>query len=71
MHLALVQTWQLNFRQQNNIYWDLRLKLCTERVHYYMGFYREREDPCTLNEWMGTVKFLIENTIKRLKSRVA
>ena len=30
---------------------------------------REGEDPCMLNEWVSTVKLLIENYIKQLKSR--
>ena len=30
---------------------------------------REGEDPCTLNEWVSTVKLLIENYIEQLKSR--
>ena len=49
MHLALVQTWQLNFRQQNNIYWDLRLKLCTEGVHYYIE--KEKTRAHSMSGW--------------------
>ena len=60
-----------NFREQNNINWDLCLKLCMEGVNNYRDTWASREgvDPCTLNEWAGTVKLLIENNINRLKSR--
>ena len=56
-----------NFREQNNINWDLCLKLCMEGVYNYKNTWASREgvDPCTLNEWVGTVKLLIENNIKR------
>ena len=59
-----------NFREQNNL-WDLCLKLCMGEVYNYKQMWTSREgvDPCTLNEWAGTVKFLIENNIKRLESR--
>ena len=52
-----------NFREQNNINWDLCLKLCMEGVHNYRGTWASKEgvDPCTLSEWLGTVKLLIEN----------
>ena len=41
-----------------------------EGVHNYRNTWasRERVDPCTLNEWAGTVKLLIENNIRRLES---
>ena len=56
-----------NFREQNNINWDLCLKLCMEGVHNYRDMWSSREgvDPCMLNEWVGTVKLPIEN-IKHL-----
>ena len=55
-----------NFREQNNINWDLCLKLCMEGVHNYRDTWASREvvDPCTLNEWVGMVKLLIENNIR-------
>ena len=42
-----------------------------EGVNNYRDTWASREgvDPCTLNEWAGTVKLLIENNINRLKSR--
>ena len=60
-----------NFREQNNINWDLCLKLCMEGVYNYKQMWTSREgvDPCTLNEWAGTVKLLIKNNIKCLESR--
>ena len=40
-----------NFREQNNINWDLCLKLCMEGVYNYKQMWTSREgvDPCTLN----------------------
>ena len=42
-----------------------------EGVNNYRDTWATREgvDPCTLNEWAGTVKLLIENNINRFKSR--
>ena len=44
-----------NFREQNNINWDLCLKLCMEGVHNYRDTWASKEgvDPCTLSECMG------------------
>ena len=38
-----------------------------EGVHNYRDMWASREgvDLCTLNEWAGTVKLLIENNIRR------
>ena len=60
-----------NFREQNNINWDLCLKLFMEGVYNYKQMWTSRDgvDLCTLNEWAGMVKLLIENNIKRLESR--
>ena len=42
-----------------------------EGVHNYRDTWASREgvDSCMFNEWVGTVKLLIENNIKRLKSQ--
>ena len=56
----------LNFREQNNINWDLCLKLCMERVHTgnYRDIWHSREgvDPCTLNEWVDMVNSLLKTS---------
>ena len=47
------------------------LKLCMEGVYNYRDTWASREgvDPCTLNEWAGMVKLLIEKNIRHLESQ--
>ena len=60
-----------NFREQNNINWDLCRKLCFEGIDAYRKQWTAREKVAltTLNEWACTVKMLVENRIKTLKGR--
>ena len=60
-----------NFREQNNIDWDLCLKLCLEGVRKYARKWTAREgvDRGALGEWVATVKELVEEKIERLKKR--
>ena len=58
-----------NFREQNNIDWDLCYKLCLEGIDRYRKKWtsKEKVSLSTLNEWTCTVKSLLKRKIQRLR----
>ena len=60
-----------NFREQNNIDWDLCYKLCLEGIDRYRKKWtsKEKVSLSTLSEWTCTVKSLLKRKIQCLRIR--
>ena len=60
-----------NYREQNNIDWDLCHKLCMDGINMYRKRWANREKVAlsVLNEWTCHVKEAVSNRIRQLQLR--
>ena len=60
-----------SYREQNNINWDINLKICKKAVREYKVKWAEREEVATevLGEWEGTVLDIMERRIENIKKK--
>ena len=60
-----------SFREQNNLNWQLNLKICAKAVKEYKNKWANKEgvDRHVLGEWEGTVLSLLKSKIAKLKGK--